>query len=106
MTSELVDFSSRLRAHVELQGTTLTVEELSRVEECYPRCRGKDRWDVRDYVGTTGVGAREYRVLRGSSTQDVYRSSERAHAAAVREALNELESEDERSVTPPQNSSS
>lgn len=94
MDMETLDFSSRLRAHVELQGTTLTVEQLSRVEERYARCGGHERWDVREYAGPTGLGAREYRVLRGSSTQDVYRSGERDHATAVGWALNELEAED------------
>src|SRR3989441_8211926 len=44
---------------------------------CYPRCRGKDHWDVREYARGTGIGAREYRVVRGTSTVDVYRSTER-----------------------------
>ena len=106
MTIESSDFPSLLRAHVELQGTTLTAEELSHVGECYPRCRGKDLWDVREYASHTAVGAREYRVVRGSSTQDVYRSTERDHATAVRAALNELESKDSRTEKPAQNSSS
>src|SRR5437899_7721563 len=99
-------FPKRLRAHVELDGASLTAEELSHVGECYPRCRGKDHWDVREYASVAGIGAREYRVVRGTSTQDVYRSSERDHASAVRAALNELESPDSRTETPPQNSSS
>jgi len=41
-----------------------------------------------------GVGAREYRVVRGGSVQDVFRSAERVRAAAVGTALNELESQD------------
>jgi predicted nucleotidyltransferase component of viral defense system len=86
---------------VELQGTTLTAEELSQVRERYQRCRGKDLWDVREYASVSAVGAREYRVVRGSSTQDVYRSSERNHATAVRAALNELESENIRAEKPP-----
>ncbi len=49
------------------------------------------------------VGAREYRVVRGSSTQDVYRSTERGHASAVRSALNELESQVARTEKPGQN---
>ncbi len=91
---------------MELQGAILTAEELSHVGECYPRCRGKEHWDVREYSSVTALGAREYRVVRGSSTQDVYRSTERGHATAVREALNELESQDSRTDKPPQNSSS
>ena len=96
MIVESQEFPSLLRAHVELQGAILTPEELSHVRECYPRCRGKDQWDVREYASGSAVGAREYRVVRGSSTQDVYRSHERDHATAVRVALNELESQDGR----------
>src|SRR2546422_423319 len=106
MSTESSDFPNRLRAHVELQGASLTAEELSHVGECYPRCRGKDHWDVREYASVAGIGAREYRVVRGTSTQDVYRSSKRDHASAVRAALNELESQDSRTEKPPQNSSS
>src|SRR5439155_26121803 len=51
----------------------------------------------------TGVGAREYRVVRGSSIEDVYRSAERVRAAAVGTALNELESQ-ERSGEAPEGS--
>ena len=103
MNIESGDFPSLLRAHVELQGASLTSEELSHVGECYPRCRGKDLWDVREYASGTPFGAREYRVVRGSSTQDVYRSTERGHASAVRSALNELESENGRADRPGQN---
>jgi hypothetical protein len=106
MSTESSDFPSRLRAHVELQGAILTPEELSHVGECYPRCRGKDHWDVREYASVTGIGAREYRVVRGTSTLDVYRTTERDHASAVRSALNELESQDIRTEKPSQNSSS
>ncbi|HYR97876.1 MAG TPA: hypothetical protein VEO58_02610 [Gemmatimonadales bacterium] len=96
MSNEPSDFPSRFRAHVELQGAILTPEELSHVGECYPRCRGKDHWDVREYASVSGIGAREYRVVRGTSTLDVYRSAERNHASAVQAALNELESQDGR----------
>jgi hypothetical protein len=92
MTIEPSDFQSRLRVLLGLRGAVLTDEELSHTAECYARCRGKERWDVREYVRRTGVGAREYRVVRGSSIDDVYRSVERARAAAVGTALNELES--------------
>lgn len=92
MTIEPNDFQSRMRILLGLRGAVLTDEELSHTEECYARCRGKGDWDVREYVRRTGVGAREYRVVRGSSSQDVYRSVERAQAAAVGTALNELES--------------
>ena len=106
MNIESSEFPSLLRAHVELQGTVLTAEELSHVGECYPRCRGKDLWDVREYASVTALGAREYRVVRGSSTQDVFRSTERDHATAVRAALNELESDEGRAGKPVQNSPS
>ncbi len=105
MSNGSSDFPSRFRAHVELQGAILTPEELSHVGECYPRCRGKDHWDVREYASVAGVGAREYRVVRGTSTVDVYRSREREHASAVQAALNELESQDGRVEKPPQNNS-
>ncbi len=100
------DFPDRFRARVELQGAILAAEELSHVGEWYPRCHGKDDWNVRQYARATGLGAREYRVVRGGSTQDVYRSSDLDHAAAVREALNELESQECRADTTAQNSSS
>jgi len=93
MNIEASDFPSLLRAHVELQGTILTAEELSQIGERYARCRGKDLWDVREYASGTPFGAREYRVVRGSSTQDIYRTTERGHAAALRAALNGLESQ-------------
>ena len=105
MSIETSDFPSRFRAHVELQGAILTPEELSHVGDCYPRCRGKDHWDVREYASVTGIGAREYRVVRGSGTLDVYRSNERDHATAVQAALNELESQDGRTEKSPQNNS-
>ena len=94
MTIEPSDFQSRLRVLLGLQGSVLTEEELSHMAECYPRCRGKEHWDVREYARRTGVGAREYRVMRGSSVQDVYCSAERVRAAAVPTALNELESQE------------
>jgi hypothetical protein len=95
-TFEPGDFQSRLRTLLGLQGAVLTDQELSQMAECYPRCRGRDHWDVRQYVGHKGmgVGAREYRVVRGGSVQDVFRSAERVRAAAVGTALNELESQD------------
>ena len=62
--------------------------------DCYPRCPGREHWDVRQYVRRTGPGAREYRVVRGSSVQDVYCSADRGRAAAVGTALNELESQE------------
>jgi hypothetical protein len=100
MTTEPNDVQSRLRILLGLQGTVLTDEELSHTAERYPRCRGKERWDVREYARRTGVGAREYRVVRGSSIDAVYRSVERVRATAVGTALNELESQ-ERSLEHP-----
>jgi hypothetical protein len=100
LTTEPSDFQSRLRVLLGLQGTVLTEEELSYTAECYPRCRGKEHWDVREYARRTGVGAREYLVVRGSSIEDVYRSAARVRATAVGTALNELESQ-ERSLEHP-----
>lgn len=89
------DFQSRLRTLLGLQGAVLTDQELSQMAEVYPRCRGRENWDVRQYVGNGGLGAgaREYRVVRGGSVQSVFRSPERVRAAAVGTALNELESQ-------------
>ena len=72
-------------------GVVLTERELSNLTERYPLCGGKSSWDVRVYARFTGKGAREYRVVRGSSVLNVYRSDEPASAAAVRAALNALE---------------
>lgn len=93
MTIEPVDFGRRLRALLEAEGTVLTDEQLARMAEWYPKCPGKDPWDVREYASRSGLGAREYRVMRGTSVQEVYRSNERGSAAAVRSALNELDSQ-------------
>jgi len=46
---------------------------------------------VREYARGTGVGAREYRVVRGRRAEHVYRSAERGRAAAVGSALNQPE---------------
>jgi len=95
MGIEQSDFQSRLRILLGLQGAVLSDDELSHMADSYPRCPGKEQWDVRQYVRPhTGVGAREYRVVRGSSVQDVFRSTERDRAAAVGTALNELESQE------------
>src|SRR6266498_2129407 len=58
------DVGIRLRALAALEGAVLTEDELSHLGESYPGCRGKGQWDVREYVCHTGVGAREYRVVR------------------------------------------
>jgi hypothetical protein len=100
MTTEPNDFQSRLRVLLGLQGTVLTNEELSHTAEGYAPCRGKEHWDVREYARRTGVGAREYRVVRGSSIEDVYRSAERVPAAAVGSALNQLESQEKSAEAP------
>ncbi len=94
MTIEPNDFQSRLRVLLGLEGAVVTDEELSHMANCYPLCRGTEHWDVRQYVGRTGVGAREYRVMRGSGIDAVYRSADRVRAAAVGTALNELESQE------------
>jgi hypothetical protein len=100
MTIEPNDLQSRLRVFLELQGAGVTDEELSHMAESYRQCLGKEHWDVREYVRRTGVGAREYRVVRGSGVQDVYRSAERARASAVRTALNELETQEKSGEAP------
>jgi len=100
MIIEPNDFQSRLRVLLGLQGAGLTDEELSHMAERYPRCRWKEHWDVREYARRTGVGAREYRVVRSSSIEDVYRSAERVRAAAIGTALNELESQERAGEAP------
>ena len=40
---------------------------------------GKDHGDARDYASITGIGARERRVVGGTSTLDVCHSAERGH---------------------------
>ena len=100
MTIAPEDFQSRLRTLLGLREVVLTDDELSQMADSYPRCAGKGPWDVRQYVARGGAGAREYRVVRGTSVQDVYRSIERLQADAVGTALNEFEAE-ERSPGPP-----
>jgi hypothetical protein len=92
MRIELADLRTRLRAQVELEGAILTEDEVSHVAESYARCGGIGHWDVRAYARVAAAGAREYRVVRGSSVQDVFCSVDRDRATAVRTALNELES--------------
>lgn len=91
MSIESIEVRTLLRAHVQVQGAILTEEELSKVWVSYLGCGGTGRWEVREYVRVASRGAREYRVVRGSSIRDVYRSPERGRAAAVGTALNELE---------------
>jgi hypothetical protein len=93
ITAAPEDFQSRLRALLGLRGAVLTDDELSVMAESYARCGGKGPWDVRQYVARGGAGAREYRVVRGTSVQDVYRCPDRLQADAVGTALNELEAE-------------
>ena len=91
MTIEPNDLQSRLRVLLGLQSEVFTDEELSHTAGCYARCPGKENWAVREYARGSGVGAREYRVVRGSSIDHVYRSAERGRAAAVGSALNQHE---------------
>lgn len=93
MSTDLKDFRSRLRTQAELEGAILTEEELSHVADSYPRCRGKEHWDVREYARFATAGGREYRVVRGSGVQEVFCSVERDRAAAVQAALNDLEAQ-------------
>jgi hypothetical protein len=91
MSIESIDVPPLLRAHIHVQGVPLTEDELSKL---WVSCLGYEatgRWQVREYARVTGVGAREYRVVRGSSIRDVYRSPDRRRATAVGTALNELE---------------
>jgi hypothetical protein len=91
MSIESIDIPTLLRAHIHVQGVPLTEDELSKLWVSYLGYEATGRWQVREYARVTGVGAREYRVVRGSTTRDVYRSAERRRAAAVGTALNELE---------------
>lgn len=93
MTIEPYAFPGLLRARLGVQGVEFTDEGLARMADRYRLCGGKDRWDVRQYVGRSGVGAREYRVMRGTGVQYVYCSAERGQADAVSAALNALELE-------------
>jgi hypothetical protein len=95
MSIESVDVPTLLRAHIHLQGVLLTEDELSKLWVSYLAYEATGRWQVREYARVTRVGAREYRVVRGNSIPDVYRSPERGRAAAVETALNELESQAE-----------
>ena len=101
ITAAPEDFQSRLRTLLGLRGAVLTDDELSQMAESYARCGGKGPWDVRQYVARGGAGAREYRVVRGTSVQDVFRSAERLQADAVGTALNELEAEERSPDYPP-----
>ena len=94
MIVERGDFRSRLEALLEREGVVLTDRELTRMAERYPRCGGREPWDVREYARPARPGAREYRVMRGTSIEDVYASVDREQAAAVRSALNEIDYQD------------
>lgn len=93
MTIEPHEFQSRLRILLGLRSMELTDDALARIADRYRLCLGKEPWDVRQYAGHTGVGAREFRVMRGTRIEDVYRSTQRAEADAVGAALNALEAE-------------
>jgi hypothetical protein len=71
MSIESIDCPTRLRAHARLQGVTLTDDELFKLGVSYPGCWGAGRWEVREYARVTGVGAREYRVVRSGSIRDL-----------------------------------
>jgi hypothetical protein len=94
MTIDSGEFQTRLRTMLGLHSMELGDEELARMADRYPLCTGTERWDVRQYAGGGGMGAREFRVLRGTRTQHVYRSTERMQADAVGVALNAMEAED------------
>ena len=94
MTGAAGDFRGRLERLLERDGIVLTDRELSRLAERYPRCGGREPWDVREYARAARPGAREYRVMRGAGVDDVYASVERVRASAVRTALNEIDYED------------
>lgn len=92
MRIESAELQNRLRSQVELEGAVLTEDELSHVAESYARCGGSGPWALREYARGAAVGAREYRVVRGSSVRDVFCSVDRDRAVAVQTALNVLES--------------
>jgi hypothetical protein len=94
MTDGGGDFRSRVQSLLERDGIVLTDRELTRMAERYPRCGGREPWDVREYARAARPGAREYRVMRGTSVEDVYAGVERATASAVRTALNEIDYQD------------
>jgi hypothetical protein len=91
MSVESIDIPPLLRAHIHVQGVPLTEDELSKLWVSYLGYEATGRWQVREHARVTGGGAREYRVVRGTSIPDVYRSPERGRATAVETALNELE---------------
>lgn len=93
MTLDPSEFQSRLRALLGSESVELTDEQLARMADRYRLCPGKERWGVRQYAVPTGIGAREFRVMRGTGIEDVYRSTQRLQADAVGEALNALEAE-------------
>ena len=93
MTLSSQDFRRRIQQLLELDGTMLTEGELSRLTERYAACRGAEPWDIRTYARPASVGAREYRVVRGTHILEVFATEVLANATAVRTALNEMESE-------------
>ena len=94
MTLERYAFHNRLRLLLGLQSMAFTDEDLARIADRYRPYAGKERWDVRQYAGRTGIGTREFRVMRGKRVEDVYCSTQRDLAEAVGAALNALEAED------------
>jgi hypothetical protein len=88
-----LDFGARLAAVVEREGLRLTDLEVTNIVARYGHCPGHEPWSVRTYARAwASQGAREYRVMRGNSVQDVYVSALRDSASTVGAALNELES--------------
>ena len=87
------DFHAQLAAVAQREGVALKEVEVDRIVERYRHCPGRDPWTVRAYAKAwSSQGAREYRVMRGSSVQDVYVSPLHGSASAIGTALNELES--------------
>jgi hypothetical protein len=94
VTIESDEFQSRLRVLLGLYSLEFTDQELARLEDQYRLSAGKEPWDVRQYARSAGVGAREFRVMRGTGNHEVYRSTQRVQADAVGAALNALEAEE------------
>ena len=87
------DFHNQLAAVAEREGVALTEVQVDRIVERYRHCPGREPWAVRAYAKAwSSQGAREYRVMRGNSVQDVYVSPLLDSASAIGAALNELES--------------
>jgi hypothetical protein len=87
------DFHAQLAAVTGREGVALSSVQITRIVEQYRHCPGREPWAVRAYARAwSSQGAREYRVMRGSSVHEVYVSPLLDSATAVGAALNELES--------------